>query len=131
MLDAEASTLRYALRFAERADVGYGYPRTLRERVVVYARRAHAAGRVLTSPTRLTCRSPRSPAERGRCPPWRSLSAPSSSRLSQGASRWSASSSSCCRAVCASSRPPSYAGGFVDPTGRRVEVLVHRSPPPI
>jgi transposase len=45
MFDAEASQLRHALRTADRSGVGRGYPKPLRERVVVYAQRAVAAGR--------------------------------------------------------------------------------------
>jgi hypothetical protein len=37
--------LRHALRTADRLGVGRAYPKTLRERIVAYARRAHAAGR--------------------------------------------------------------------------------------
>lgn len=45
MFDPEAATLRHALRSANRVGVGRGYPKTLRERVVAYTRRATAVGR--------------------------------------------------------------------------------------
>ena len=45
MFDPEAATLRHALRTADRAGVGRGYPKTLRARVLAYAQRAAAAGR--------------------------------------------------------------------------------------
>jgi hypothetical protein len=45
MLDPEAAILRHALRTADRPGVGRAYPKTLRQRVVTYARRAQAAGR--------------------------------------------------------------------------------------
>jgi histidine ammonia-lyase len=45
MLDAEAATLRHALRTAHREGVGRAYPKSLRQRVVVLRAAGKAAGR--------------------------------------------------------------------------------------
>jgi hypothetical protein len=45
MFDAETTSLRHALRTADRPGVGRGYPKALRARVIAYAERAVAAGR--------------------------------------------------------------------------------------